>query len=70
MTRLQKLKNRAHRQGCHVIPADGHLSLWDVYVEDEGLLGPRGLQLSKRKAIQLAHTISISKKLKLSFTAG
>jgi hypothetical protein len=68
MTRLQKIKNRAHRQGCHVIPSHGHLGLWDVYVEDEGQLGPRGLQWSKRKAIRLAHSISISKKQKILFT--
>ncbi len=68
MNRMQKLKNRAHRKGCHVIPSDGKIGLWDVYVEAEGWLGPRGLQWSKRKAVHLAHAISISKKQKLLVT--
>ena len=72
MTRLQRLKSRAHRQGCHVIPSHGHPGLWDVYVESEGLLGPRGLQWSKRRAVRLAHSISISKKQRMvvTYTAG
>ena len=68
MNRLHKRKGRAHRKGCHVIPADGNPGLWDVYVEAEGPLGPRGLQWSKRRAIQLAHGISISKKQKIVFS--
>lgn len=68
MSRLQKIKNRAHRKGCHVIPAYGRLGLWDVYVESEGPLGPRGLEWSKARAIRLAHAFSISKKQKVVFS--
>ncbi len=70
MNRLQIVKNRAHRKGCHVIPAHGRPGLWDVYVESEGLLGPRGLQWTKRKAVRLAHAISISKKVELVVEFG
>ena len=65
MNRLQKKKSRAHRVGVHVIPAIDHAGKWDIYVESETLLGPRGLQWSKRKAVHLAHTISISKRFSL-----
>lgn len=70
MSRLQKIKNRAHRKGCHVIPAYGCAGMWDVYVTSEGPLGPRGLCWSKRRAIHLAHAISISKRHKLLMTVG
>jgi hypothetical protein len=68
MSRLQKIKNRAHRKGCHVIPSHDRLGFWDVYVESEGPLGPRGLEWPKHRAIRLAHAISISKKQKVEFS--
>lgn len=70
MNRLQKIKSRAHRVGCHAIPAHQHPGLWDVYVEAEGPLGPRGLAIGKREAVRLAHSISISKKQKLTVSWG
>jgi len=60
MNRIQKLKNRAMRKEVHVIPAHGNPGLWDIYVEREEPLGPRGLVWPKRKAVHLAHAISIA----------
>ena len=68
MNRLQKRKNRAHRVGVHVIPAYQQQGSWDIYVESETILGPRGLQWKKRRAIHLAHAISISKKYHVTVT--
>jgi hypothetical protein len=38
---------------------------WDVYVEAEGPIGPRGLSLTKRQAVALAYSIAVSKRYEI-----
>lgn len=67
MNRLTKKLRSCVRRGCYPYKNDNG---WDVYIESEGLLGPRGLNLTKREAVILAYQISVSKKHKLIVTYG
>ena len=59
------LKQQATRRGVFVIPAYNEDTKWfdhptkfDVIVDSEGMLGLRGLYMSRRKAIQFAALIA------------
>ena len=67
MTRLRILRQRAAERRIWVLRSYSGKA-WDVIVDSEGMLGPRGLEYSKRNAINLAYSISISKKSKLEIT--
>lgn len=64
MSRLRRMKQRATRLGVYPLPAFDPLTQlelhkrFDIFVESEGLLAPRGLSLSRREAIQLASRIA------------
>lgn len=68
MNRLNRRARKAAAKGCHAFPRgswpiyQSELDRWDVYIEREGLLGPRGLALSKRQAVALAYSISVAKR--------
>jgi len=69
MNRLQQRRRRAAARGCFAYRrCDG--AGWDVFVNAEGLLGPRGLVLSRRQAVGLAYAISLSAKPKVVITFG
>lgn len=59
MSQLQKRRRQASRLGVHVIrwPDTGD---WDVFVESEGLLGPRGVTRQKRDAVNFAYRIAMN----------
>lgn len=75
MSRLKKRQRQAAQRGNHIwlrgsLPgfyATEHTK-YDVYVEAETSLGPRGLSLTKREAIAMAYQIGISAKQKLTVT--
>ena len=60
MSQLQKRRRQAARNGVHVIrwPESGD---WDVFVESETLLGPRGVTRQKRDAVNFAYRIAKSR---------
>lgn len=59
MSQLQKRRRQAARKGVHVIrwPSSGQ---WDVFVESETLLGPRGVTRNKRDSVNLAYRIAVA----------
>lgn len=70
MSRLKRKLRSAARRECFAFRRgafgypDGisRPKEWDVYVESEGPLGPRGLVLTKRQAVALAYAIAVSKR--------
>lgn len=75
MNRLVRRARQAAAKGCHAFRRgswpiyNSTTDKWDVYVEREGLLGPRDLSLSKREAVALAYSISVRRQPKLVITA-
>lgn len=65
MNRLKRLQQRARNRKCFAHPSHFYPGFWDVYVDAEGAFGLRGLRYTKRQAIHLAYSISISKKLEI-----
>ena len=62
MSRLQTLKVRAANRGVVVIsPGMSGCKKWDVYDTNEGMLGPRGFELNRRSAINMAYRMSLNK---------
>lgn len=59
MSQIQKRRRQAARLGVHVIrwPDSGD---WDVFVESETLLGPRGVTRQKRDAVNFAYRIAMT----------
>ncbi|KAF1003944.1 MAG: hypothetical protein GAK28_04407 [Luteibacter sp.] len=57
MSRLNRRRKQAAARGVHVIrwPNGGP---WDVFVETETLLGPRGVTRTKREAVNFAYCIA------------
>lgn len=78
MNRLKKRIRQAQRRGVYFLargncPMDfypTHRDKFDIYVESEGMLGPRELALTKRQAIATAYRISVSKKPKVTITVS
>lgn len=62
MSKLEKQRRQAARLGVYVIrwPDSGE---WDVFVESETLLGPRGVTRKKRDAVNFAYRIAKSSRL-------
>lgn len=56
MSQLEKRRRQAARKGVHVIR--WHNGPWDVFVEAETLLGPRGVTRTKREAVNFAYRIA------------
>ena len=77
MNRQRALKQKALRAGVYLIPAfDSKTQNWltkrfDLYVESESILGPRGLNLSRREAVRFAAQIAShpAGKIRFSYSA-
>ncbi|QOR55754.1 MAG: hypothetical protein YHS30scaffold667_50 [Phage 65_10] len=61
MSRLKRRMRQAAARGVYVFrwADDGK---WDVYVEAETLLGPRGVTHTKRASINFAYRIAVSRR--------
>lgn len=74
MNRLKKKARRAAARGCHAFRRGTWPTYrdaperWDVYVEQEGAYGPRGLKLTHRQAVNLAYAASIARPVRLTVT--
>lgn len=76
MTRLRRLKQRAQRAGVYLLPAynevtktfDTASKKFDIFVASESILGPRGLSMTKRQAIQFASSIASKPAGKVRFS--
>jgi hypothetical protein len=68
MSQLHKRRKQAERKG--VYPYKNEQGGWDIHVDKEWLLGPRELNWPKRRAINLAYQISVSKPHKIEITYG
>jgi hypothetical protein len=74
MSKIKRKASSASRKGCIAFRRgswpiySSELYKWDVYVESEGQFGPRGLALTKRQAIAMAYSISVSPTPKLVVT--
>lgn len=64
MSKLERKIRSASSRGCHIYKVDG---MWDVIVDSEYMIGPRGLELTRRQAANLAYSISISKRTYVRF---
>lgn len=61
MSRLQRRRQSAAKRGSYAYRRpDG--AGWDVVVDSEWALGPRGLSLTRRQAIAIAYSIGVSAK--------
>jgi hypothetical protein len=75
-SRQQVLKQRGQRAGVYAFRYPPGFRdekprfEWDVIVESEGPLGPRGLGLTKRQAIQFCARIASSPSPNLKITFG
>ena len=58
MSRLNRRRKQAAARGVHVIRWPN--GPWDVFVESETLLGPRGVTRTQREAAHFAYRIAQS----------
>lgn len=74
MSKFQRRIRQAELRGVHILPRGNcpdsfykdHRDKFDIYVESEGMLGPRDLALTKRQAANLAYQISVAKRSKIT----
>lgn len=74
MSKFQRRIRQAESRGVHILHRGNcpdsfykdHRDKFDIYVESEGMLGPRDLALTKRQAANLAYQISVAKRSKIT----
>lgn len=74
MNKSQRRIRQAQSRGVHILSRGNypesfyteHRDKFDIYIEAEGMLGPRDLALTKRQAANLAYHISVAKRNKIT----